>query len=248
MYTHPFPRSSFAAAYGEKSGTGRSAYGAASGDDVATFHKLLGANGAVLSATGISDHAAFASAVTSAFSGYAGAGPGTADKYTGGECRINAVSEQAHVAIAFHGGAVGDAIAALFSLTGGAPVAAFKSGGLVGVYGSGAAETADAMCKTLSANVSSALKADESLLKRAIAKAKADAVFNASASSRAAAEASAWAAMNSGFVGEAATIAAYDKLTVADVKKGLEAAVAGGVSVASVGDLSRVGYAKEFKF
>lgn len=235
----------YAAAYGEKTDMGRSAFGAAG--CLKSFHSLLGSKGAVLSAAGVSDHAAFGTAAAAAFSASASA-DAAAYKYTGGECRINAVSNHAHVALAFNGGAFSPVLEALLSLTGSSPMSTFTTGDLVGVYGCSNAETADVMQGAMSASVSAALKADDATLSRAIAMAKANAVFNASASSAASAAANTAAVMTGGAVGEKAVIAQYDSLKPAAVKKALEAAVAGGASVAAVGDLARVDYVKGFKF
>lgn len=225
---------------------GRSMYGKAGEADLKHFHSLLSASGAVLTATNV-DHKEFLSLLQGA--GDSKGAAAAADKYTGGESRIAAISSSAHVALAFPADpALASAMTALLSLTATSPLTSFRTGPLVGIAGSADAGTADVMCGALADAVTGALKADADMLKRALAKAKAADAFAYSGSSQDVAAALTSAVLGGGAVGEAGVIEAAGKVTADGLKKAMAAAVAQGASVASVGEIGKVSYKGDFKF
>jgi len=237
-----------AAAYGEKTPHGRSMYGSPDKGDVLDFTTLLTTSGAVLSISGVSDHALYAKLATEALPSTLPPSSSPPAVYKGGQSRVNALSSHSHVALALNAGSHSPALTALLTLTSPSPLTAFTVGTLSGVHGAGDAETADVMTKAMAASFTAALKADDATLSRALSLAKATAVFSSSGSSKAASLAASAAVLSSTPAGESAIIAFYAAMTPTSLKTALEEAVAKGVSVAAVGDLGKVGYAEEFKF
>ncbi|KAL3944875.1 MAG: hypothetical protein SGBAC_001077, partial [Bacillariaceae sp.] len=132
----------YASAYGAQSLMGRPLYSAGAGaHEVAAFRtRGYGLDGAILTATGIKDHATFCSNVEELTSEAPAGTPGAAAEaaYIGGEARIAAPIGYAHVALAFGTDAsipLRNVLKHCFSVAGKeGGVAGFATKGLVGVY------------------------------------------------------------------------------------------------------------------
>lgn len=238
----------YAAAYGPQSAAGKSFYFSdISTDLVKSFRaRGYGLNGAVLSATGIADHAAFCSQVGEML---ADAAAGTADaptsiSYMGGESRVYApATGYAHVAMAFQGpssSVVAKVVKQVMSVLGSSSgVAGFSTPGLVGVY-SGSSETGsivDAMTTVLTT------KLTPDVIKRAKNLAKAEALLALDGGSKALAEAMTAAVMEGGTISSPSDVAkSFDAVTDKEVTDAVSAMLSSNLSMAAVGDIGMVPY------
>jgi predicted Zn-dependent peptidase len=239
----------FAAAYGAQSAAGRTFYeSSAPADLVKSFRaRSYGVNGAILTATGVSDHAAFCTEAAELLSGAPAGAASVASSpivYTGGESRVAASSGgYAHVALAFEAPAssvVANVVKHVLSLTGSsAGVAGFATTGLVGVY-AGSDETAgivDAMSAVLTT------KFNSDILKRAKSSAKAEALFALDGGSKMLAQAMTAGVLETGsFAGPAQVAKAYDAVSEKDVSAAITAMLKTNPSLAAIGDISLVPY------
>lgn len=238
----------YAAAYGPQSAAGKSFYYTdVSTDLIMSFRsRAYGLNGAVLTATGIPDHAAFCAEVGELL---ADAPAGTADAlspvtYIGGESRVYAPSTgYAHVALAFAGPAssvVGSVVKQAMNIVGSeAGVSGFTAPGLVGVYGgsSEAAGIVDAMTGVLTTPLT------PDVIKRAKNLAKVEALLALDGGSKLLGETMTAAVLESGsFSGPADVAKAYDAVTDAQVSDAVKAMLASNPSMAAVGDIGMVPY------
>jgi predicted Zn-dependent peptidase len=241
----------FAAAYGAQSAAGRTfyEYSGTPSDLVKSFRaRAYGLNGAILTATGVSDHAAFCTEAAELLAA-APAGPSSAASaspivYMGGESRVAASSGgYAHVALAFEAPAssvVANVIKHALSLTGASSgVDGFATTGLVGVY-SGSDETSgivDAMSAVLTT------KFTPDLLKRAKRAAKAEALFALDGGSKMLAQCmTAGVLETDSFAGPAAIAKAYDAVSEKDLSSAITAMLKTNPSLAAIGDISLVPY------
>lgn len=238
----------YAAAYGAQTSTGRSFYSTgASFATVKSFRNSAYAlNGAVLAATGVSDHEAFVRAVEHGFSeSKAGkVAEKTAAAYMGGEARVAAPSMgYAHVALAFDAGSASVALSSVLkhciNLAGTEGVSAFGAPGLIGVYGgadsAGASGIADALCTAVSAPSTAVVERAKSL-------AKAEALFVLDGGSQSLADAMAKSVLETGSFSAEGVAASYDSITAQDVGAAFTAMVKSTPSMAAVGDISSVPY------
>jgi len=238
----------YAAAYGPQSAAGKSFYFTdISTDLIMSFRsRAYGLNGAVLTATGIPDHAAFCAEVGEML---ADAPAGTPDATTpvtflGGESRVYAPSTgYAHVALAFASPAssvLGSVVKKAMTVVGSpVGVSGFSSPGLVGIYGgsSEGASIVDAMTNVLTTSLT------PDVIKRAKALAKAEAMFAMDGGSKALAEAMASFVLESGsFSGPAEVAKAYDAVTDAQVTEAVKKMLASKPAMAAVGDIGMVPY------
>lgn len=238
----------YAAAYGPQSAAGKSFYFTdVSTDLIMSFRaRGYGLNGAVLTATGIPDHAAFCSEVGEVLTDAPAGTPDAATPvtYIGGESRVYAPSTgYAHVALAFAGpdsSVLGSVVKQAISVVGSqAGVTGFSTPGLVGVYG-GSSEGAgivDAMTTALTTSLT------PDVIKRAKGLAKAEALFALDGGSQALAAAMTASVLESGsFSGPAEVAKAYDAVTDAQVTEAFKKMLASNPSLAAVGDIGMVPY------
>jgi len=233
----------YAAAYGAQSSIGRSYYTAgANAPSIKSFReRAYGLNGAVLAATGVSDHEAFVRMIEEEYpgaGGAVGAGDEVASAYLGGEARLSAPSTgYAHVALAFEG----PTSAPLMNVVKHAMGAnAFASSGLIGVYGGSSPADAAATVDALSKAVGTALSADA--VETAKADAKAEALAALDGGSKGLADAMTASVLDSCGFSAAALAESYDSITAEDVSKAADAMLKSKVSLAAVGDISSVPY------
>ena len=242
----------FAASFGPQSPAGRPYYFSAPGSvplaDIKAFRsRAYGTNGAVLAATGVSDHAAFVKAVEE---GLSAAPAGSTDApakatFLGGESRLQvAAGSYGHVALAFDGTAASSAllnvIKHVFQLSGASSgVSAFSTKGLVGVYGGSSSPggISDSLCGAVTA------KATPDLVKRAKGLAKAEALFALESGSKGLAEAMTDSVLETGtFTGPKGVAAAYDAITDKDIDQAISAMFKKTPALAAVGDITTVPY------
>lgn len=243
----------YAAAYGAQSTLGKCFYDAstASTAGIQSFRDShYGINGAILTATGVSDHAAFVNAVSE---GFAGANPGTADTtsvtslYMGGETRIAAPSSgYTHVALGFEGPTsstpLQNVLNSYLSLSS-SSVSSFTAPGLMGLYAASPASSSSTLVDLISTAVDSSMKIDDAVLERAKTLAKAQALMALeNGSSLELAQAMSSSVLETGSFSAGEVSKAYDGVTNADLSKALETALKSNVSVAVVGDVSEVPY------
>ncbi|GAX15144.1 hypothetical protein FisN_12Lh155 [Fistulifera solaris] len=237
----------FAAAYGPQSPAGRPLYSAPpSLDAIRSFRRrAYGLKDAVLTVTGVKDHAAFCAEVESYLADSpVGAGSLPSMAYIGGESRIATQgSGYAHVAIAFPApvsSAVATVVKHYFSVVGGpSGVSGFTADGLVGLYAGSASAGAvtDAMVKVATTPVSA------DTLQRAKSLAKGEALLALESGSKALASAiSASVLSGQGFGGPKDIVSAYDAVSEAHVKQALAAMLKSNPSLAAVGDIASVPY------
>ena len=233
----------YAAAYGPQSSLGRSYYSRASSSSIVSFReRTYTLNGAVLAATGISDHEAFVRMVEEEFPS---AAPPKVDKvenaYLAGEARLDAPSTgYTHLALAFNGPTstpVANVLKHALTMSG---AAAFASPGLFGVYGGSAPSNAEATIDALSKSVTSAPSSD--IINKAKAAAKAEALATLSSGSKSLADAMTASILDTCTFSPSALAESYDAVSEADVKKAMDDMKKGGVSLAACGDLSYVPY------
>jgi hypothetical protein len=228
----------FAAAYGSETPMGRPFYsaGATSATARSFRAKAYGIRGAVLAATGVSDHGAFCRALEERLAEAevgTGAATPSAASYLAGEVRTHVPSMAiAHVALVFKaptGSFVSQVLKECLSLQG-TSAFAFSAGGLIGTYGS----DVDAMCSALTT------KPSAQIIQRAKQLAKAKAVFSYESGSQALARSMTSQVLETGSFDAAG--AAYDKITDAEVTKAYDAMVSSGLSLAAIGNLTHVPY------
>lgn len=240
----------FAAAFGPQSSAGRPYYcapAAASLSDIVAFRgRAYDTNGAVLAATGVSDHAAFVKEVQEGLTDSpAGSTEGAGSlAYLGGESRVAVPGGgYAHLALAFDGTSTPtpllNVLKHIFQLSGAAKgVSAFASNGLVGVYAGGpsSGELADSLTATVKGS-------GPELIKRAKGLAKAEALFALDGGSKALTEAMTASVAETGtFTGAAGVAAAYDAITDKDVDAAASAMLKETPAFAAVGDITGVPY------
>jgi len=239
----------FAAAYGPQSAAGRPFFtGDAPSMDAAMAFRArgYGLNGAVLTATGVTDHSAFCQAAADLLSGspVGSSAAAVAPIYIGGESRVAALSSgYAHVALAFEApasSALVGTIKQLFTVLGsGSGVAGFSTKGLVGVYAGGDAPggLVDSICSALTATMS------PDVIKRAKSMAKAEALFALDGGSKTLADFMTATVLESGsFTSPVDVAKAYDAVTEAQIKSALAAMLKSTPCMAAVGDISAVPY------
>lgn len=239
----------YAAAYGRESSMGKTVYTpSASNPGIISFRERnYGMKGAVLSATGISDHAAFVQAVSDGFSE---ANPGggstelsTTSGYTGGESSLSASSAgYTHLAVAFQGpdgnSALSNVVKHVMSLSAAEGVSAFVAPGLVGLYASSPAAASSGLVDAIASAVTGSLS--DEVFARAKGLAKAEAVFNLDGGSKLLAEAMTTSILETGSFSGAAVSDSYDAITKEDVAAAITAAVKSNPSVAAIGDISAI--------
>uniref|UniRef100_A0A6U2DZC4 Peptidase M16 N-terminal domain-containing protein n=1 Tax=Pseudictyota dubia TaxID=2749911 RepID=A0A6U2DZC4_9STRA len=237
----------YAAAYGAQTSMGRQYYSpGASFATVKSFRdRTYVLNGAVLAATGVSDHEAFVRAVEHGFSEakVGEAVEAVAPAYMGGETRVAASTGYAHVALAFQGPesqALSNVLKQCISLACGEGVSSFSAPGLIGVYGgadsAGASGIADALC----AAVSAAPSAD--VVERAKGLAKAEALFALDGGSQSLADAMTKSVLETGTFSAEGLAASYDSITAQDVGAAFSAMAKSNPAMATVGDITSVPY------
>lgn len=242
----------FAAAYGPQSPGGRPYYFSSPSSvklaDIKSFRsRAFGTNGAVLAATGVSDHAAFVKEVQELLSASpAGSTDAAATvTYMGGESRLHvAAGSYGHVALAFDGTSASspvlNVVKYVFELSGSASgVSGFATKGLVGVYAgsSSPAGIVDNLCSAVTA------KPGPDVVKRAKGLAKAEALFALEDGSKALAEAMTSSVLETGtFTGSSGIASAYDSITEKDVEQAISAMFKKSPALAAVGDITTVPY------
>jgi len=244
----------YAAAYGATSAMGRPFYSAvASPADVASFRSRgYGINGAILTATGIKDHAAFCTEVESLLAeAPKSASSASVDSVIlGGESRLSSPSMgYAHVAVAFEAKAdapVRNILKHCFALTGKeAGVSSFETGGMVGVYASAPSEGVGALDAVITDTLTASLTPE--VIAKAKVLAKAEATFDLDCGSVGLAAAMTSAVMESGsFLNASATAGAYDSVSESDVASAASAMLKSNPALAAVGDIGVVPYQGTF--
>ena len=241
----------YAAAYGASSPMGRPFYSAAASPfEISSFrNRGYGVNGAILTATGIQDHAAFCTEVDSMLAeapkGDASSSP-LAAEYIGGEARLSAPSiGYAHVALAFQVKGASPMRNILKHCLGQAGrevgVSTFETGGMVGVYASAPSEGVGAIDAMITETLTTKLTPDA--ISKAILLAKAEATFDLDCGSSGLATAMTAAVMETGSFTDAATVAkAYDSISVSDVTNAVGLMLKSNPALAAVGDISVVPY------
>jgi len=234
----------YAAAYGAQSSLGRSFYtSGASRPSVVSFReRAYTLNGAVLAATGISDHEAFVRMVEDEFPNSAPeAVAPVASGYMGGEARLSAPSTgYAHVALAFEGptsAPVSNVLKHCLSLSGASP---FAASGIMGVYGGSAPGDALATVDALSKAVGVAPSAD--VVAQAKASAKAEALMALDGGSQSLADAMTASVLDACGFSANALAESYDNVSAEDVSNAYSAMMKSELSLAAVGDISTVPY------
>jgi predicted Zn-dependent peptidase len=244
----------YAAAYGPQSSMGRPLYCAdAHTHDIVEFRgRGYGLNGAILTATGIADHAAFCTEVEEMLK-EAPAGnsdPAPAAKYLGGEGRVSAPSSgYAHVALAFGATTsipMRNVLKHCFTIIGQeSGVTAFETPGLIGVYAGAPSGGVGALESALTNTMTTTPSAD--IIKRAKILAKAEALFGMDCGSKGLAAAITAYVMESGSFTSASDIAAaYDSISDKDVSSALSTLLKSNPSLAALGDISVVPYQGTF--
>eukprot|EP00560_Eucampia_antarctica_P006906 CAMPEP_0197823614 /NCGR_PEP_ID=MMETSP1437-20131217/940_1 /TAXON_ID=49252 ORGANISM="Eucampia antarctica, Strain CCMP1452" /NCGR_SAMPLE_ID=MMETSP1437 /ASSEMBLY_ACC=CAM_ASM_001096 /LENGTH=429 /DNA_ID=CAMNT_0043422859 /DNA_START=23 /DNA_END=1312 /DNA_ORIENTATION=- len=234
----------YAAAYGGQTAMGKPLYTVASASTIQSFReRTYVLSGAVLSATGISDHEAFVLSVEESFSEIAvgTASDPIAPVYLGGESRVNAPSAgYAHVALAFQGPSspvLQNVLKYCLSISG---ASAFAAPGIIGVYGGADSAGAGAIVDSLCTSITTATFAD--VVERAKNLAKAEAIFALDGGSRTLVESMTSSVLETGNFSAAGLAASYDEITAADVNAAFSAAFASNPILASVGDITSVPY------
>jgi ubiquinol-cytochrome c reductase core subunit 2 len=233
----------YAAAYGAQSALGRSYYTAgASAPSIQSFReRAYSLNGAVLAATGVSDHEAFVRMIEEEYPSAAGAveaGEQVKSGYLGGEGRVSAPSTgYAHVALAFEGPTSATLTNVLKHTLG---ASAFAVPGLIGVYGGSSPAEAAATIDALSKVVGTAPSAD--VVEMAKADAKAEAMAALAQGSKGLADAMTASVIDSCGFSASALAESYDNITADDVSKAAAAMLKSKMSLAAVGDISSVPY------
>jgi len=244
----------YSAAYGASSSMGRPFYSAAASPiEISSFrNRGYGINGAILTATGIQDHAAFCTEVDSLLAeapkGDTSSHP--VAEYLGGEARLSAPSiGYAHVALAFEVKApvpVRNILKHCYDLLGReASVSTFATGRMVGVYASAPSERVGALGTIITDTLTAKLTPD--VIAKAKLLAKAEATFDLDCGSTGLASAMTAAVMETGSFTDAATIAeTYDSVSDSDVTNAAVLMLKSNPALATVGDISMVPYQGNF--
>lgn len=239
----------YAAAYGPQSPLGKSIFTSSVGTPgIISFRESnYGMSGAVLSATGVSDHDAFVKSVSE---GFAEASTGAVSEvasssYMGGESRISAPScGYTHLALGFEGPASSAALRNVMkyclSLSSSNGVSGFTAPGLIGLYASAPASTSSTIMDSISEVLTSTLS--DELVTRAKTLAKAEALFALDGGSKSLADSMTASILESGSFSREGISASYDNITKADVSAAMTSAVKSNPSVAAIGDISDIPY------
>jgi hypothetical protein len=237
-----------AAAYGPQSPAGRPLYGVACSNDALRAFRMrtYGLNGAILTATGVKDHAVFCTEAANllAESPVGSDEPAAPITYLGGESRVSAPSTgYAHIALGFAGptsSVVSDVVVQYLTLAGlEFGVSGFSTKGLVGVYGGSVSTSSiiDNIVATVKASASPAL------IKRAKNLAKAEALFALDGGSKSMAGVLTASVLNATVAASAAEVSSvYDAVTDMQITDALSAMLKCNPSLAAVGDISLVPY------
>lgn len=247
----------YSAAYGPQSVLGKSFYNSSAPlSAIQSFREsTYGMNGAILSATGVSDHDAFVQSVSESF---ADANPGpsisgseesTSDEssaYMGGESRIFVPSSgYTYLALGLEGptssSALRNVIKYCLSLSDGTSIG-FTAPGLVGIYTASPASSASTLLDSVSTVLDPSYFTEE-LVARAKQLAKAEALFTLeSGNSLSLSNAMAASVLETGSFGVSHTAEMYDGITHADVMSAMTVALKSNPSVAAVGDIMEIPY------
>ena len=235
----------YAAAFGAQSPLGKPFYalGVTTPGMVSFRSKGYGLNSAVIAATGVQDHVAFAEALEERLGdAVVGEKPSVpASPYVGGETRMNAPdSGVANVSIAFaspESNALSSVVKKCLALSG---VGAFSGPGLVGISGSAVAGEGGALVDRMCAALTSAPSAD--VMARAKALAKAEALFALEEGSVSLAKAMTSSVLETGDFGAQKIAASFDAVTDAQVSGAYAAMLKSKPSVAALGDIYAVPY------
>lgn len=238
----------YAAAYGGQSAMGKSFYSSsATRASIQSFRqRAYGLHGAVLSATGIDDHAAFVKAVEEGFSESNVGSPlkMSSSVFLGGETRVHAPAGYTHLALAFEAAGKSPLMNVVKQCITIANVEAGLSGftaeGIVGVYGGSAPSDAASVTDALVKAITSAPSAD--IVERAKKLAKAEAVFALDGGSQSLAQAMATSILETNTFSAAGVAASYDKITAKDVMGAFEVMAKSNPAMAAVGDLTNTPY------
>jgi len=202
-------------------------------------------NGAVLSATGVSNHEAFVRAVEEAFSESAvgSASEVSVPAFIGGEARVHAPSAgYAHVALAFKGPMstpVLNVIKHCISLSN-ERVSGFSAMGLVGVYGGASSADSGTVTDELCSSITTVPSA--ALVERAKGLAKAEALFALDGGSQSLANSMSASVLESGSFSAQSIAAAYDSISPTQISAAFTAIAKSAPAMAAVGDLASVPY------
>ena len=201
-------------------------------------------NGAVLAATGVSDHESFVRMVEEEFPESAPGGSAEASvksEYMGGENRVSAPSTgYAHVALAFEGPTSAPVMNVLKHCLNMSGASAFAVPGVMGVYGGSAPSDASATVDALSKVLTTAPSAD--VVAKAKAVAKAEALSALDAGSKSLADAMTASILDSCGFSAKSLAESYDGVSADDVTKAYSAMLKSKLSLAAVGDISDVPY------
>jgi predicted Zn-dependent peptidase len=244
----------YAASYGASSPMGRPFYSAAASPyEIASFrNRAYGIHGAILTATGVSDHAGFCEAVESLL---AESPPGDSStppeaEYLGGEARVSAPGTgYAHVALAFEAKfppPVRNILKHCYDLTGrDAGASAFATGGMVGVYASAPSEGVGSLDSIITDTLTAPLTPE--LIAKAKLLAKAEATFDLDCGSTGLAAAMTSAVMETGTFADAAFVAeSYDSVSDGSIAEAASLMLKTNPALAAVGDISVVPYQGTF--
>jgi len=243
----------YAAAYGPQSALGKSFFTpSATKSGIISFReKNYGMNGAILSATGVSDHDAFVKSVSEGFS-EANPGPSVTEKevaavYMGGESRIfDPSSGYTHVALGFESPGSSTALRNVMkyclslSSDGSGNVSGFTASGLVGLYASTSAPLASTLMDSISTVLTSSLS--DELVARAKALAKAEAIFALDSGSKGLADAMSSSVVETGSFSSVEVAASYDDITKSKLSAAMIAALKSNPAVAAIGDVKDIPY------
>ena len=245
----------YSAAYGASSPMGRPFYSAAASPiEIGSFRsRAYGIHGAILTATGIPDHAEFCAAVESLLAesppGDASIAPPEAE-YLGGEARLSAPGTgYAHVALAFEAGVpppVRNILKHCYDIAGrDAGASTFATGGMVGVYASAPSEGVGALDAAITDTLTTPLT--QEIIAKAKLLAKAEATFDLDCGSTGLAAAMTSAVMETGTFTDAATVAeSYDSVSDGDIVDAASMMLKTNPALAAVGDISVVPYQGTF--
>ena len=202
-------------------------------------------NGAVLAATGVSDHESFVRMVEEEFPesapGSAEASAAVKSEYMGGENRVSAPSTgYAHVALAFEGPTSAPVMNVLKHCLNMSGASAFAVPGVMGVYGGSAPSDASATVDALSKVLTAAPSAD--VIAKAKAVAKAEALSALDAGSKSLADAMTASILDSCGFSAKSLAESYDGVSAGDVTKAYSTMLKSKLSLAAVGDISDVPY------
>jgi len=244
----------YSAAYGASCPMGRPFFSAAASPiEISSFRSRgYGINGAILTATGIQDHAAFCTEVDSLLSEASKGDSSTPPnaEYLGGEARLSSASMgYAHVALAFESKAPGpirNILKHCYDLVGrDSGASTFATGGMVGVYASAPSGGVGAIDTVITNTLTTKLTPD--VIAKAKLLAKAEATFDLDCGSTGLASAMTAAVMETGTFTDAATVAeSYDSISDDDVTSAASLMLKSNPALAAVGDISVVPYQGNF--